>query len=238
MSDPTVIYEDDEVLGLNKPTGLVVHSDGKSEESTLVGWVLERYPNISGVGEKFILPSGHEVDRSGVVHRLDRETSGVIVVAKTQESYENLKQQFQDRSTKKIYNVFVYDHLREKSGSIDSPIGRSTQDFRKYSAELGAKGEKRVAVTGYKVVKEGENASYLEVSPLTGRTHQIRVHLKSIGHPVVCDTLYAPKRKCILGFSRTALHARSITLALQSGSGVVLEAEHPADFAEALTRLN
>ena len=231
-----IIFENDEVLAVDKPAGLVVHSDGKTKEPNLTDWGVENYPEMESIGEKAVY-DGKEIARPGIVHRLDRETSGVIVLAKTQESFENLKKQFQERETKKIYNAFVYGPMKEEEATIDRPIGKSKSDFRKWSAQRGARGELREAVTDYKVLEKSKEFSYLEVSPKTGRTHQIRVHLKAINYPVVCDKLYAPKRECALGFDRLALHARSITFALLNGENVTVEADLPEDFEKAVKTL-
>lgn len=234
---PDIIYEDADVLALNKPAGLMVHADGRSTEPTLVNWIEEHRPELIGIGEPQALQSGEVIDRSGIVHRLDRKTSGVIVLAKTKESFAALKQQFQGRSVKKTYNAFIYGIPKERAGTITLPIGKSAGDFRLWSAERGARGELREAITEYRVLSAGEEASFVEVQPKTGRTHQIRVHFKALQHPVVCDKRYAPKRPCILGFTRLALHARSIGLTTPSGATVLLEAELPEDFREALALL-
>jgi len=234
--DIKIIFENDEVLAVDKPAGLVVHSDGKTKEPNLTDWVVENYPEMENVGEKAVY-DGKEIARPGIVHRLDRETSGVMLLAKTQESFENLKKQFQERETKKIYNAFVYGPMKEEEATIDRPIGKSKSDFRKWSAQRGARGELREAVTDYKVLNKNKDFSYLEVSPKTGRTHQIRVHLKAINYSVVCDKLYAPKRECALGFGRLALHARSITFSLINGEKVTVEADLPEDFQKALDSL-
>lgn len=224
----TILYEDADVLVVNKPAGLIVHADGRTNEPTLVDWLLEKYPNIKGVGEH------DEVERSGIVHRLDRETSGAMVVAKTQKAYDFLKKQFQSRNVEKIYNAFVYGRVKNDEGVIDRPIARSKRGGATWSATRGKKGKEREAVTEYKVLKRWDSYSFVELRPLTGRTHQLRVHLKAINYPVVCDKLYAPNRSCALGFNRLALHARSLTLALPSGEEIKIEAPYPKDFEKAL----
>jgi 23S rRNA pseudouridine1911/1915/1917 synthase len=195
---------------------------------------------MKNIGER-ALYNGKEIARPGIVHRLDRETSGVIILAKTQESFLNLKRQFQNREIMKIYNTFVYGDLNPpaggKSGVINLPIGRSKNDFRQWSAERGARGELREAITNYSIVKGNKDFTFVEVNPRTGRTHQIRVHFKAISHPVVCDKLYAPKRKCGLGFTRLALHARSLTFRLQSGETITVEADLTEDFIKALQEI-
>jgi len=235
-----ILYEDDEVLAINKPAGLVVHSDGRTKEETLVDWVHAHCPQIAldEVGESIMLTGGGEIKKPGIVHRIDRETSGVLLIAKTHESFQNLKSQFQTRTIKKNYKALVYGVFKEPKGTINRPIGRSTSDFRKWSAEYGARGELRESVTDYQVLGEGEvgtqKISYLDVFPHTGRTHQIRVHLKAVGHPIVCDKLYAPKMPYVLGLDRVALHAGSIVFKTLKGEEVRVEAPLPADFKQAL----
>jgi len=248
-----IIYEDEYILALDKPSGLLVHTDGQTKELTLVDWINENYPDLNDVGEEQTLQNGEKIKRPGIVHRLDRDTSGLIIVAKTKESYKFLKEQFQNRKVQKIYNAVVWGNFSpdKTEGVIEKPIGRSTSDFRKWSAEYGAKGELREAITEYKVITQNyrEDAllgkfAYLEVRPKTGRTHQIRVHLKSISHPVVCDKLYGSKKsnevqemsydkKENLGFDRLALHSLSIKLELPNGTHIVIESPLPKEFENA-----
>ena len=176
--------------------------------------------------------------RPGIVHRLDKDTSGVIVVAKNQKTFLYLKEQFKGREVKKIYRAIVYGKVKSDRGTIDRPLGRSPKDFRQWSAHFTARGEKREAVTEYKVLKrfktkEGE-FSYLEIYPRTGRTHQIRAHLKFINHPVVCDKLYSGKRHCALKLKRPALHALSISFKLPGGKNITCKAELPKDIILAI----
>ncbi len=228
-----ILYEDDDLLVVNKPAGLVVHADGKTKEKTLVDWLLKNRPETAGVGEPMVLPDGTEIPRPGVVHRLDRETSGVLVIAKTQEAYEALKQQFQSRSISKTYFAFVAGIPRADRGLIDFPIGRDPKDFRKWSAGRLARGELRPAVTQYVMRARGKGAAFLEIWPKTGRTHQIRVHLKAINHPVIGDALYGNKQENSLGFTRLALHAASIEFQTLAGKHVRVEAPFPEDFIAA-----
>jgi 23S rRNA pseudouridine1911/1915/1917 synthase len=229
---PKILYEDEYILALDKPPGLLVHSDGRAKEPTLVDWINQNYPDLKEVGEEQTLQNGEVIKRPGLVHRLDKDTSGVIIVAKTKEAYQFLKEQFQNRKVEKIYNAVVWGNFKEKEGIISKPIGRSAGDFRKWSAERGAKGELREAVTEYKVLLPHPDFSYLEIKPKTGRTHQIRVHLKSISHPVVCDKLYGSNRSC-LGFDRLALHALSIKLELPNGTYITIESPLPKEFESA-----
>ncbi len=241
--DIPILYEDDEVLAINKPAGLVVHPDGRTKEETLVDWVQSNYPKISEaqVGESIALTGGGEIKKPGIVHRIDRETSGVLLIAKTQESFLNLKAQFQARTISKHYKTFTHGFFKDASGIIDKPIGRSTSDFRRWSAEYGARGELREAVTKYEVLGQGESKgvklSYLDVFPRTGRTHQIRVHLKAVGHPILGDKLYAPKAALALGFNRVALHASSIVFKSLNGEEKRVIAPLPTDFKAGLAEM-
>jgi len=239
------------MIAIDKPAGLVVHSDGRTEEKTLADWVVEHFPHAVDVGEPTILASGEVLKRPGIVHRLDRDTSGVMLIAITQEGFNHLKRQFQDRSIEKKYHAFVYGIIREEEGVIDRPIMRSRKDFRLWSAQRGGRGEARDAVTHFKVLnrleaghdghrREGvdaEGITLIEASPKTGRTHQIRVHFKAINHPVVADPLYAPKRKAVLGFKRLALHAREIVFENMDSTMVPIVAPYPADFTFALSKV-
>lgn len=237
-----ILYEDDEVLALDKPAGLVVHPDGRTKVPTLSDWVLEKYPSIRGVGEEIALTKGGTIEKWGIVHRLDRETSGVILIAKTVESFQNLKAQFQNHTIQKTYRTIAHGVFKEQTGTINRPIGRSTSDFRKRSAERGARGELRDAVTDYRVLGAGEaggaKLSYLEVTPHTGRTHQIRVHLKAVSHPILCDKLYAPKMPCLPSMGRVALHAFSISFIGQDSMLKTVTAPLPKDIKETLAELH
>jgi 23S rRNA pseudouridine1911/1915/1917 synthase len=229
-----ILYEDKDILAINKPAGLVVHADGRTIEPTVADWVLENYPKTKDVGEPITLTDGRILIRPGIVHRLDRDTSGVLLIAKTQKGFDFLKAQFQNREAKKAYHMFVYGRVKNDSGTIDRPIGRSKNDFRMWTAQRGSRGEMRDAVTEYDVLGRGEGVSFLEARPLTGRTHQIRVHFKAINYAVVSDPLYAPKMPSMLGFTRTALHARSIRFTLLNGKVMKIEAPYPEDFEKAI----
>jgi 23S rRNA pseudouridine1911/1915/1917 synthase len=238
-----ILHQDSHIVAINKPAGLVVHSDGKTKEPALSDWIAENFPQAADVGEPIILADGGVINRPGIVHRLDRDTSGVMLIALTQEGFNHLKRQFQDRDIEKIYHTFVYGIMKEDDGIIDRPITRSRKDFRLWSAQRGGRGEARDAVTHYKVLNriESDNkdaeATFVEVSPKTGRTHQIRVHFKAINHPVIADPLYAPKREPILGFERLALHARQITFADMDNNEITIQAPYPDDFTFALSKL-
>lgn len=231
--EPSVIYEDSDIIVINKPPGLPVHADGRSERATLVDWLMLNYPDIKNVGEPQTLPNGAIIERPGIVHRIDAATSGIIVVARNQRAFEKLKKQFQDREVKKVYRAFVYGPLKDERGIIDKPIGSGRGGRGPRSART-PRGKMREAQTAYHVLKKNKDVSYVEVFPKTGRTHQIRVHFSAIQHPVIADPLYAPERPKLLGFNRLALHALSLSFVHPNGREVLFEAPLPADFAEAL----
>lgn len=223
-----IVYEDDDILVLNKPSGISVHRTGpKDPNRSLVDFVLEKYPQIKDVGDDKIL-------RPGIVHRLDKETSGLMVVAKNQKSFDYLKNLFQKRLIKKTYLALVYGRPKNKKGRIELPLGKL--GTRQTTVLKGKKELKeRDAITDYEVIKEFPNYSLLEVSPKTGRTHQIRVHLKSIGHPLVCDPIYGGKMKlCPPELGRLFLHAQKLELTLPSGQNIVLEADPPKELTDFL----
>lgn len=242
---PDVIYEDDSVLVVNKPYGMLVHEDWHSgKEGTLVEWFLNKVPQAKGVGEETLKPDGNPLERSGVVHRLDRETSGVMILAKTKEAHTFLKAQFHDRLVKKEYRAFVYGLIHDKWGTINRPIGRSAKDFKKRSAERGAKGVLRDAVTHLERIGfgeyKGESFSYLKLLPQTGRTHQLRVHLRAIDRPIIGDPLYAEKKITTsnnLELNRLALHAHVLEIILPHGQTERFIAPLPLEFEQAAERI-
>ena len=236
MSSIAILFENNDFLVINKPAGLRTHGDGKSEVPTVVDWILKERPDIVGVGENMSI-DGKVIERPGIVHRLDEETSGCLVIAKTQASFEYLKQQFKDRNVEKEYHAFVWGHFKEASGVVDEPIGRSSGDFRRWQAGRGVRGETREALTKWEAIRQfenenGERFSFMYLWPKTGRTHQLRVHMKYLQRPIVSDTLYGAKPG--LGFERVALHARTIRFIAPDGKGLGVTAPYPPDFAGAI----
>lgn len=230
-----IIYEDKDILALNKPAGIVVHPDEYHASGTLVDEVLEKFPEIKGVGE--------DPSRPGVVHRLDRDTSGVILFAKNQESFEYLKRQFHDHKIDKRYLVLVVGRIKEDEGTIDYSIGRSGKNPKKRVAIGYKRGKIREARTDYKVLKrfsglalgDVDELTLVEANPKTGRTHQLRAHFSAISRPVVCDKLYSGKRYiCPAGLLRHFLHASSLELYLPSGARTKIEADLPEDLKQVL----
>lgn len=242
--EPIVLYEDDNVLVINKPYGWLTHADGHSDAPTVVEWFLGRQPSSAGVGESGYSPKGTELDRSGVVHRLDRETSGVLILAKNQEVHQFLKQQFKDHKVYKEYRALVYGRLNDRWGTINRPIGRSANDPRRRSAERGARGVLREAITDFERIGvgeyEGEPFSYAKLMPKTGRTHQLRAHLRAIDRPIVGDGLYGEHKidkSNNLGLGRLALHAHILELELPGGQTERFIAPVPQEMEEAAERI-
>ena len=193
---------------------------------------LEKYPEAVGVGESLVT-NGVLVQRPGIVHRLDKDTSGVLLLARTPEAHALLKSQFKAHTIVKRYLAYVYGVVTDDHGSIDKPLGRSRGDFRQYTTPRKARGEMRSALTYFVTKRRGSGWSLLEVLPQTGRTHQIRAHLASIGHPIIADTVYTGGRESMLGFTRVALHALEITFKDREGKEVRVVAPLPADFLAA-----
>ena len=268
-----ILYEDKNILAIDKPSGILAHGDNKGKDpsislragKTILDWAVGKYP------------------KAQIAHRLDKETSGVMLIAKNEKAREFLKKQFsapalelktksgladrQDSRNKK-YVAIVSGWVKNDHGVINKPIGRSPSDFRRHLAGRGARGEMREAITEYKVLKrfkaktrkislEGLSQadgprvsarrarrdsdpiketftslpfSYLEIKPKTGRTHQIRVHMKFLNHPVVCDSLYDPKGFCPKGIKRLALHAYSIEFKDLKGKTIKVESKLPLEF--------
>jgi 23S rRNA pseudouridine1911/1915/1917 synthase len=225
--DPKILFENSDYLVVNKPAGLMVHGDGRSSESTLADWLIEQKKVSPDIGEPWTNSQGKIIPRPGIVHRLDRDTSGVLVIAKTSEMYEWLKKQFQDRLVQKEYRALVAGTILEESGTIDRQIGKSASDFRKKSATRGAKGVMRDAVTDYKVIARKDGKTLVALFPKTGRTHQLRVHMKAINHPIMGDTLYGGIPALVDWGHGLALHAHALTFKLPTGETVAYKAPVP-----------
>lgn len=218
-----ILYEDDDVVVINKPAGLVVHAGAGCHSGTLVNALLHHFGQLSSVGGSL---------RPGIVHRLDKGTSGLLLVARTDAAHRHLAHQFAAREVRKTYLALVQGHPRADSGSIDAPITRDPQRRTRMTARLSAG---RAANTRYRVLERLPAHALLEVQIGTGRTHQIRVHLASIGHPIAGDTLYggasAPE-------GRPWLHAWRISFTSPStGVPIALEAPLPPELEAWKARL-
>lgn len=239
---PKIIYEDKNVLVLDKPAGLPVHGDGRNTKiKTLADWITENYPAIEKVGEPMLSPEGIEIARPGIVHRLDRETSGLIVIAKTQEAFVYLKNQFKNRKVKKTYVLITCGDFKRlvpgEVGKIDLPIGRTREDARIRLASNKAVGKQREALTYYRLIENFNDYAYIEANPKTGRTHQLRAHFKAINHPILSDKLYGACDGTELGIKRVALHAHKLEFFLPQVGRREFEAPLPKDMVTALEKL-
>ncbi|MEI8343760.1 MAG: RluA family pseudouridine synthase [Candidatus Moraniibacteriota bacterium] len=229
------IFENENILVINKPAGLQVHPSSCNQIDTLTNAILSVYPDISDVYDKSV----DAYLRPGIVHRLDKDTSGVMVIAKNKKTLEQLKKIFKDRNIEKKYLAVVEGNMENESGIIDKPLARSAGFSKQLIARENTKTKVREAVTNYEVVEQLENFALLSVSPKTGRMHQIRVHLASIGHPIVGDLVYGKKtqKKSDKFFvKRQLLHAKSLAFELD-GKHCDFEAKMPKDFAGFLARL-
>lgn len=223
-----IIFEDKDILVIDKPAGLTVHPLKPEQPNTLVNQILAYCPEIKKVGD--------DVLRPGIVHRLDKDTSGLIIVAKNQTAFEHLKKQFQERKVIKKYLALVMGQVKDEKGVIAKAISLSRKDHRKRSALFDDKSKK--AWTEYKVLKRFKEYTLLEVYPKTGRTHQIRVHLASIGHPIVGDKQYRFKRQnWPANLERQFLHAAYLKLTLPDGKIREFKSELPQDLEKVLENL-
>ena len=234
-----IVYEDEDLLVIDKPSGVLTHRVSKLDDSpTVISWLIEHYPAIKDIYNQEGEDREWEAMRPSIVHRLDRETSGLIIAAKNQSTFDYLKKLFKDRNIKKTYIALVWGHFKEKVGTIDVPIGKygGRQTTRTVSARHYLK--EKSAVTNYKVLKEYDGYSLVQLEPETGRTHQIRVHLKSIGHPLVCDELYGTKKAvCPPELGRLFLHAQKLSFTTPSAQALSIESELPNELERFLVTL-
>lgn len=234
-----ILFENAHAVVINKPAGIIVHPDERQDEYTISNWMSENY-NVTGVGD-----SGRE----GIVHRLDRNTTGVLVLAKDNVAFTTFKKQFRDHTARKVYRAIVEGYIRHDTGMISLPIARAKSDFRKRTVvdmfSQDQRGEEREAITRYKVLERittqnGSKYSYVECYPLTGRTHQIRAHFRGIRHPIIGDDLYGSSKGKDLA-PRSMLHAYSITIDIplnESGKkSETITAEVPKDMKDVLQEL-
>ena len=221
-----VIYEDNDILIINKEKGIVVHPGNGNPDGTLANAVMARCKDsLSGIGGKI---------RPGIVHRIDKDTSGLVIIAKNDEAHINLSEQIQNRKVKKTYIALVRGVIKENEATINMPIGRSQKDRKKMAVSKTGK----EAITHFKVLKRYEGFTLLEVNIETGRTHQIRVHLSEIGYPIVGDEVYS-NGKNPFGVKGQMLHAAKLTFKHpKSGETVTFEAPLPEYFNDVLEKLN
>lgn len=220
-----IIYEDDDMLVINKEKGIVVHPGNGNPDGTLANAVMAKSKgSLSGIGGKI---------RPGIVHRIDKDTSGLIIVAKNDTAHINLSKQIQDRKVKKTYIALVRGVIKENEATINMPIGRSSKDRKKMAVTKDGK----EAITHFKVLKRYNGFTLLEVKIETGRTHQIRVHLSEIGYPIVGDEVYS-NGKNPFGVKGQMLHAEKLELKHpRTGKDLTFEAPVPKYFANIINQL-
>jgi 23S rRNA pseudouridine1911/1915/1917 synthase len=210
--DVKVIYEDSNLVVANKPSGILTHSKGAYNPETALADLLKLRKNYRFTEDN---------DRGGIVHRLDRATSGVIICAKNAETFTYLQKQFSSRETKKIYIAVIEGHLKNPQALIDIPINRNPKDPKMFRPDPNGKS----AQTYYKVLNSNDKYSLVELKPITGRTHQLRVHLKHLGHPIVGDSFYGGKKA-----DRLMLHALSLQINIPDNSIKTFTADMPQEF--------
>lgn len=226
--DIPVIFEDKDILVINKPAGIAVHTGQGISGGTIADWLLQKYPDIKNVGE--------DSARPGIVHRLDKDTSGALLITKTQKTYDHYKKQFQMRHAKKEYLALVFGTLGEGSGRIVRAIARSKRNPMRRAVDP----EGKESITEWRKEKAYHGRyTLLRVYPLTGRTHQIRVHLHWLGFPIVGDHLYNFKRqKAPQGVRRQLLHAAKLTAVQPNNQKITFEAPLADDFQAVLDSLS
>jgi len=222
--DLDIIYEDQDIIVVNKPKGLVVHPGAGNQDFTLVHGLLAHCKDLSGI---------NGIHRPGIVHRIDKDTSGLLVIAKNDEAHASLSKQLSDKTMSRTYRCLVHGVIEHDYGQIDAPIGRDEKDRLKMA--ITAKNSKH-AITHFKVLERFQNYTYIECELETGRTHQIRVHMKYINHPIVGDLKYAGKNE--FGLQGQLLHAVKLRLVHPStNEEMVFEAPLPEQFHQVLDRI-
>jgi 23S rRNA pseudouridine1911/1915/1917 synthase len=225
----SIVYEDDDILVIDKPAGMVVHPAAGHAGGTLVNAVLGHDPDLEGVGDE---------RRPGIVHRLDKDTSGLIVVAKNDRSHRFMQAQFRDRQAGKIYLALVVGRPPSPTGLVEAPIGRDPKNRQRMAVTSEENG--RAAATLYRTLETFRNYTFIEAEPKTGRTHQIRVHMTFLDCPLAGDSLYATPRSVnarLPGLHRQFLHAARLTISLLSGAAKTFEAPLPDDLGQVLSYL-
>lgn len=228
IPDIPIVKDTTEYLIINKPAGVLVHDAPGKHEATVVDFVLRHYPDVAKIGEDPVRP--------GIVHRIDKDVSGLLVIAKTQDMFDHLKTQFKTRRVEKWYYALVYGRPQQPNGEIKFNIDRSsTADHKMAAVPSQERDRGKPALTEFEIIEPLGSYTLLRVRPRTGRTHQIRVHLNAYGLPIVGDQLYHPKKmKSSLTLDRIFLHAYHLAFPLPDGSRLMVECELPKKLAEIL----
>jgi len=223
-----IVYQDSDIAVIDKPAGMVAHPTSSVREGTLVNALLHAIGDLSSVGGEL---------KPGIVHRLDKDTSGLLVVAKNDKAHLSLQKQIKDRRVKKIYRALVFGEIKPREGVIEKPIGRHPVHRKKMAVILSGRSKSRHATTFYRVIRQYKKYALLELDLKTGRTHQIRVHLSYLGYPIVGDAVYSSKKNDI-GANRQLLHSYMLGFEHPAtGKYMEFKSDIPDDFSDALKRL-
>jgi 23S rRNA pseudouridine1911/1915/1917 synthase len=218
----TVLYSDENLLVIDKPSGVVVHPFDHSEEITVLDELEKNFPECFLFENKKILQDGRVINLGGLTHKLDRDTSGVLVITKNKHSYDELTSLFTSHKIKKTYVALLEGVVQEEKITIDAPLGRNKKEYKNVAYPKNPRGELLPALTELTVIKRNTNTTLVTLSPQTGRTHQLRAHMAHIGHPIVGDVAYGATKKD----GRIMLHAYQISFSL-NGSNYSFEAPTP-----------
>ena len=223
-----ILYEDEDVVVINKESGMVVHPAAGNPDGTIVNALLHHCGDLSGIGG---------VERPGIVHRIDKDTSGLLVVAKNDAAHQALSAQMSVHSIHRVYHAVVYGNLKEDEGFVEKWLGRDPRDRKKMAVLAENAAGAKYAYTGWQVLERCGNFTYIACKLKTGRTHQIRVHMASTGHPLAGDAVYGPKN-CIKSLNGQCLHAKELGFVHpRTGEWMQFDSPLPPYFTEFLTRL-
>ncbi len=222
-----VIFENKDFIVINKPSGLVVHPFDHSTEETLLDFLHTHAPETFSIKNERVLMDGRTIALGGLVHKLDRDTSGVLVIAKNEKTYDELKKQFVQHTIEKKYLALVEGIVQEDSFTIDGPLGRNKKEYKQSVNPTNPRGELREAITDVRVLTRDQTTTLLELTPKTGRTHQLRAHMAYISHPIVGDKAYGSTVES----ERIMLHAQKLSFTLYNEE-YTFESETPKEFLE------
>lgn len=226
--NPNFVFENEDILVINKPSGLVIHPFDGSTEKTLLDFLHETHENIFLIpNNTFTLQNGTVINLGGIVHKLDRETSGVMVVAKNKKTQKELSSLFKDHRIHKEYIALIEGKIKAEALRIDAPLGRNKKDYKQVAFPDNPRGELREAITDMSVLLRKETMTLVKLEPLTGRTHQLRAHMKHVGHPIVGDIAYGSS----IHAPRIMLHAQKLRFILNNKE-LTFEAPLPKEFIE------
>lgn len=227
MHTLSIIFENEDFIVINKPSGLVVHPFDHSTEETLLDFLRTHAPETFSIKNDRLLMDGRTIALGGLVHKLDRDTSGVLVIAKNEKTFDSLKKQFTEHTIEKKYVALVEGVVQENSFTIDGPLGRNKKEYKQSVNPTNPRGELRAAITDVHVLTRNQTTTLVELAPKTGRTHQLRAHMAHIGHPIVGDISYGSTVES----ARIMLHAHKLSFTINNEE-YTFESETPKEFFE------